>query len=149
MLRSRLGLVLVVLVLAVRVESAEDPALARRLAGLDVYMEKVVKDWNGPGVGVGIVVKDRLVYAKGFGYRDHGQKLPFTSKTTQPIASNTKLFTALAAGLLVEDGKLEWDKPPATIRSGTSRTSRARSCSSGSSTSSRRSPCARLSSTRT
>src|SRR5207248_11274509 len=28
-----------------------------------------------------------------------------------PIASNTKLFTAVAAGMLVEEGKLTWDKP--------------------------------------
>jgi len=28
-----------------------------------------------------------------------------------PIASNTKLFTAVAAGLLVEEGKLAWDTP--------------------------------------
>ena len=28
-----------------------------------------------------------------------------------PIASNTKLFTAVAAGMLVEEGKLSWDKP--------------------------------------
>jgi len=27
------------------------------------------------------------------------------------IAPNTKLFTAVAAGLLVEEGKLTWDKP--------------------------------------
>ena len=25
--------------------------------------------------------------------------------------SNTKLFTAVAAGMLVEEGKLTWDKP--------------------------------------
>src|SRR3974377_1865406 len=28
-----------------------------------------------------------------------------------PIASNTKLFTAVAAGMLVQEGKLTWDKP--------------------------------------
>src|SRR5262249_7298623 len=27
------------------------------------------------------------------------------------IASNTKLFTSVVAGMLVEEGKLEWDKP--------------------------------------
>ena len=32
-------------------------------------------------------------------------------RRTVPIASNTKLFTAVAAGLLVEEGKLDWDKP--------------------------------------
>jgi len=60
---------------------------------------------------VGIVVGDKLVLTKGYGYRDYGKKLPFTPSTLHPIASNTKLFTAVAAGLLVEEGKLTWDKP--------------------------------------
>jgi CubicO group peptidase (beta-lactamase class C family) len=90
---------------------AQDPGVAKNLKGFDVYMEKVVRDWNVPGIGVGVVVKDRLVFAKGYGFRDYGKKLPFTSTTIQPIASNTKLFTAVAIGLLVEEGKLDWDKP--------------------------------------
>jgi CubicO group peptidase (beta-lactamase class C family) len=94
---------------APRTPAALDPA--RRLEGLDAYMQKVLKDWNVPGIGVAVVVKDKVVFAKGYGYRDHGAKLPFTTKTVVPIASNTKLFTATAAGLLVEDGKLDWDKP--------------------------------------
>ncbi len=90
---------------------AQQPSVDSRLEGFDAYMAQGTKDWNVPGIGVGIVVKDKLVFAKGYGYRDYGKKLPFTPTTTQPIASNTKLFTAVAAGLLVEDGKLDWDKP--------------------------------------
>ena len=85
--------------------------LAKKLKGFDAYMQKTIKDWNAPGVGVGIVVDDQLVFVRGYGYRDYEKKLPFTSKTLCPIASNTKLFTAVAAGLLVEEGKLNWDTP--------------------------------------
>jgi CubicO group peptidase (beta-lactamase class C family) len=99
------------LCIAVASSAAPDPAVAAKLAAFDAAMPKIVKDWNCPGIGVGIVVKGELVFAKGYGYRDYGKKLPYTTKTTQPIASNTKLFTAGAAGLLVEDGKLDWDKP--------------------------------------
>src|SRR5215467_6429843 len=91
--------------------SAQDADVSKRLEGFDDYMAKVLKDWNGPGIGVGIVVGDRLVFAKGYGYRDYGKKLPFTPGTVCPIASNTKLFTAVAAGMLVDDGKLTWDRP--------------------------------------
>jgi CubicO group peptidase (beta-lactamase class C family) len=101
----------VLLAVGVSVVAAGAPSPERRLQGFDAYMMKVLKDWNAPGIGVGVVVKDRLVFAKGYGFRDYGRKLPFTPKTTVPIASNTKLFTAVAAGLLVEDGKLDWDKP--------------------------------------
>jgi len=90
---------------------AQSPDVTQKLAGFDAYMEKVLKDWNAPGVGVGIVVNDQLVFAKGYGYRDYEKKLPFTPTTLCPIASNTKLFTAVSAGMLVEEGKLTWDKP--------------------------------------
>jgi len=85
--------------------------VTQRLEGFDAYMAKTLKDWNAPGVGVGIVVNDKLVFAKGYGFRDYEKKLPFTPATMSPIASNTKLFTAVAAGMLVEEGKLTWDKP--------------------------------------
>ncbi|MDD5207163.1 MAG: serine hydrolase [Desulfobacterales bacterium] len=85
--------------------------ISRKLQGFDAYMEKVLKDWNAPGIGVGIVVDDKLIFAKGYGYRDFEKNLPFTPTTLCPIGSNTKLFTAVAAGLLVEEGKLTWDKP--------------------------------------
>src|ERR1700731_5120809 len=85
--------------------------VTQRLDGFDAYMAKTLKDWNAPGVGVGIVVNDKLVFAKGYGFRDYEKKLPFTPATMSPIAPNTKLFTAVAAGMLVEEGKLSWDKP--------------------------------------
>lgn len=91
--------------------NGQQPSVEARLAGLDDYMQQVVKDWNVPGIGVGVVHKDKLVFAKGYGYRDYQKKLPFTPITTAPIASNTKLFTAVAAGLLVDEGRLDWDKP--------------------------------------
>src|ERR1700693_5231633 len=82
-----------------------------KLNDFDAYMAQTLKDWNVPGIGVAIVAGDKLVFAKGYGYRDYGNKLPFTPTTLHQIASNSKLFTAVAAGLLVEEGKLTWDKP--------------------------------------
>jgi CubicO group peptidase (beta-lactamase class C family) len=92
------------------VSRAQEADIASKLNGFDAYMEQVLKDWNTPGIGVGIVVNDKLVFAKGYGYRDYEKKLPFTPMTLCPIASNSKLFTAVAAGMLVEEGKLTWDK---------------------------------------
>lgn len=88
--------------------------LEKSLKGFDKYIEQVMKDWNSPGIAVGIIIKNKLVYSKGFGYRDLENKLPVTSKTLFPIASNTKLFTSVAMGMLVEEGKLAWDKPIST-----------------------------------
>jgi len=90
---------------------AQDKEIAKKLQGFDAYMTKTLKDWNAPGVGVGIVAGDKLVFAKGYGYRDYEKQLPFTPTTLCQIASNTKLFTAVASGLLVDQGKLTWDEP--------------------------------------
>jgi CubicO group peptidase (beta-lactamase class C family) len=86
-------------------------ALLEKLKDFDRDMERLLKDWNAPGVGLGIVANDKLVFAKGYGYRDYEKQLPFTPSTLCPIASNTKLFTSVAAGLLVAEGKLTWDRP--------------------------------------
>jgi CubicO group peptidase (beta-lactamase class C family) len=88
-----------------------DGDTAAKLKGFDAWMARTLKDWNVPAIGVAVVVGDTLVFAKGYGYRDYGQKLPFTPSTLYQIASNSKLFTAVAAGLLVEEGKLTWDRP--------------------------------------
>jgi len=90
---------------------SQENQIAEKLKGFDEYMDKILDDWNAPGIGVGIVFKDKLVFSKGYGYRDYEQKLPVTENTLYQIASNTKLFTTTAVGFLVDEGKLEWDKP--------------------------------------
>lgn len=81
------------------------------LQDFDTYMEKILDDWNAPGIGVGIVENDALVFSKGYGYRDYERKLPVTASTLFPIGSNTKLFTAVAAGFLVNENLLTFDRP--------------------------------------
>jgi CubicO group peptidase (beta-lactamase class C family) len=104
--------ILTIIVLIVGLNtSVKAQDVTQKLQGFDAFMEKTLKDWNAPGIGVGIVVNDKLVFAKGYGYRDYEKKLPITANTLFPIASNTKLFTAVAAGFLVEEGKLTWDRP--------------------------------------
>lgn len=94
---------------------AQDREIQKKLVGFEKAMEKNLKDWNMPGVGVGVVKNGKLVYVKGFGYRDYEKKLPITANTLFQIASNTKLFTSTAIGFLVEEGKLDWDKPIKTF----------------------------------
>lgn len=42
----------------------------RRLAGLDTFVARVLKEWKAPGVTIAIVEKNKVVYTGGFGYRD-------------------------------------------------------------------------------
>jgi CubicO group peptidase (beta-lactamase class C family) len=112
--RDMMAVILLSFIILINVD-AQQTGIIKKLDGIDPVIEKILKDWNVPGCGIGIVYKDKLVYAKGFGYRDLGKKLPVTSQTLFQIASNTKLFTATAVGFIVEEGKLAWDKPVKTF----------------------------------
>jgi CubicO group peptidase (beta-lactamase class C family) len=70
-----------------------------------------MKNWRVPGCAIGIVEKGRVIHAEAFGVRDLTTRLPIEPGTLFGIASCTKAFTATALGILVDEGKLEWDKP--------------------------------------
>lgn len=83
----------------------------KRLAGLDTAFQRALKTWKAPGFAVAVVEKNKVIYARGFGYRDYEKKLPVTPNTLFAIGSCTKAFTASLIGLLQKDGKLDIDKP--------------------------------------
>jgi CubicO group peptidase (beta-lactamase class C family) len=84
---------------------------AAPLDGFDGFITEVMKDWNVPGLAIGIVHSNQAIYTKGFGYRDVQKKLPVTTNTLFAIGSTTKAFTATLLGMLADEGKLEWNKP--------------------------------------
>ena len=89
-------------------------AADNRLAGLDTELEKILKDWKIAGFSVAVVEKDKILYSKGFGYRDYENKTAVSPNTLFAIGSCSKAFTASVLGLLEKDGKLDIDKPAAT-----------------------------------
>jgi CubicO group peptidase (beta-lactamase class C family) len=78
---------------------------------LDAYVESVQKTFEVPGIALSIVKDGKVVIAKGYGVRKLGEAANVDEHTTFGIASNSKAFTATALGILVEEGKLEWDAP--------------------------------------
>jgi CubicO group peptidase (beta-lactamase class C family) len=86
----------------------------KRFTGLDTAFARVLKDWHTAGFAVAVVEKNKVVYSKGFGYRDVEKKLPVTTNTLFAIGSCTKAFTSSLLGMLQKDGKLELDKPVRT-----------------------------------
>ena len=84
------------------------PALPR---DLDAYVARVMQTFEVPGIALAIVQDGRVVLAKGYGVRKLGESAPVDERTLFGIASNTKAFTATALGILVEEGKLQWDAP--------------------------------------
>lgn len=81
------------------------------LAGIDTLLERILKDRNAAGFAVAVIKKDKIIYAKGFGYRDYEKKLPVTPNTLFAIGSCTKAFTSSLMGLFNKENKLDYDKP--------------------------------------
>ncbi len=81
------------------------------LAAFDDIVAKGLAGLNVPGVAVAIVVDNKVVLAKGYGYRDLEKKIPMTADTILAIGSSSKAFTTFAMGSLVDEGLLEWDVP--------------------------------------
>ncbi|UPK70790.1 serine hydrolase [Chitinophaga filiformis] len=88
-----------------------DKQQQQRFAGIDKIVEKVLQDWHAAGVAIAVVEKDKIIYSKGYGYRDYEKKLPVTPNTVFAIGSCTKAFTSGLLGILRQEGKLDFETP--------------------------------------
>jgi CubicO group peptidase (beta-lactamase class C family) len=82
-----------------------------RANGFDDWVRSVMDEWHVPGVAVGAVKDGEVVLLEGYGYRDVERELPVTPSTLLAIGSNSKSFTVVLMAQLVEEGKLDWNKP--------------------------------------
>ena len=94
--------------------SAQNTDFSNKFGTIDSYANSLLQQWNIPGMALSVVYKDKIIYSKGYGYRDLEKQLPATVTTIFPIASNTKLFTSTIASQLAVEGKLSLDKPVKT-----------------------------------
>ena len=110
------------LVLLVFITSGIPPAAAqdepnasveRRITALvpdiESYIANGMKAFDVPGLAIGIVAGDRLIYAKGFGVRSKASALPVDARTVFQIGSTTKAFLAATMAIMVDRGKFRWD----------------------------------------
>lgn len=91
--------------------AAASPATPVPPPGLDALVARAMKTFEVPGLALAIVKDGQVVTAAGFGVRALGEPAPVDAGTRFGISSNTKVFTAVALGLLVEEKKIEWDAP--------------------------------------
>ena len=84
---------------------------AAQPADFDAWVTRAMQTFDVPGIALAVVKDDKVVVAKGYGVRKLGEPAAVDGRTLFGIASNTKAFTATALGLLVEEGKIEWDAP--------------------------------------
>jgi CubicO group peptidase (beta-lactamase class C family) len=110
-MRSTITIILFVLFCFTSFSQKKIAAPQNPLAGIDTVLERILKERKAAGFAVAVVEKNKIIYAKGFGYRDYEKKLPVTPNTSFAIGSCSKAFTSLLIGLLNKDGKVEYDKP--------------------------------------
>ncbi|HEX9001850.1 MAG TPA: serine hydrolase [Blastocatellia bacterium] len=91
---------------------ADPAALAKEsLAGFEEVVADAMKKFEVPGMAIAIVKGKEVVFAKGFGFRDVEKQLPVTADTLFAIGSSSKAFATFVLGTLVDEGRIEWDKP--------------------------------------
>ncbi|MEW5901396.1 MAG: serine hydrolase, partial [Acidobacteriota bacterium] len=108
---SSLSLILVLVFLVLPLFPAPKPEKNVDLKGFPEFVNKTMADWKVPGIAVSIVKDGKVIYAEGFGFRDVEKKLKVTPHTLFAIGSCTKAFTAADVAILIDEGKLAWDKP--------------------------------------
>lgn len=86
--------------------AAEDP-----LIGLESEISDARDLWQIPGLAAAIVKDGEVVFMEGFGTRELGTEGSVDAHTLFTLASTTKAFVAVALGMLVDEGRLNWDDP--------------------------------------
>lgn len=92
--------------------ATQAPDLAARLAATEKAIDDKRKELGIPGASLVIVKDDQVIYMKGLGLKDFEKKIPVTPDTLFAIGSSSKAFTALAAVMSADEGKLSLDDSP-------------------------------------
>jgi CubicO group peptidase (beta-lactamase class C family) len=97
-------------------------ASVRRLDGsvissdvVDATVNRLIAAAHVPGLALAVVNDGQIVLAKGYGYRNVEKGEPMTADTVMAGASFTKAAFAVAVLQLVDEGKLNLDRPVAEL----------------------------------
>ncbi len=83
--------------------------IALALSALDGIVEDAQRRTGVPGIAVGVVHADEVVYQKGFGVREAGSSPRVTADTVFQLASVSKPIAATIVAGAVGDGVAGWD----------------------------------------
>ena len=92
---------------------ADDPRVASALKIVEIWIDSQL-DYNDiPGMSLGIVYDQELVWSRGLGFADVSKKSVAAPDTIYSICSISKLFTSIGIMQLRDEGKLRLDDPVA------------------------------------
>ena len=92
-----------------RSDDSANLKVAARKMEIDQFAQEILDAWKLPGLAIGIVEKNQVVYTGGFGVMNLETGGPITPRTLFHMASVSKPFVATAIMQLVERGKLNFD----------------------------------------
>ena len=108
---AALGVVIIALV-SPRAAGAQTLALnPPQIARIDEAMHEVMAREHIAGMSIALAQRGRILYARGYGYRDLRAHAPADRATIYEIGSLTKQFTAACVLMLAAQGKLDLDAP--------------------------------------
>lgn len=76
---------------------------------LDAFIRQGLEDWGGLGLSVVVVKGGETIFNQGYGRARLDSDRPVDANTLMAMGSTTKAVTALAIGMLVDEGKVHWD----------------------------------------
>jgi len=90
---------------------SQHPKVQDAFTLLDLWIEEQITYQQLPGLAIGVVYNQELIWSKGYGFGDLQEETPVTPSTLFRIGSVTKVFTATAILQLRDTGKLRLDDP--------------------------------------
>jgi len=87
------------------------PELQQKLDILVEQLEQQRQTLHVPGMAIAVVKDDEVILTHGFGIASVEKETPVTPETIFAIGSSTKAFTSNLVGMLVDEGKMDWDDP--------------------------------------
>lgn len=114
---ARLGAFMLRLGLAFMLLSAPGAA-AQNVHPLNKDVADIMRQWGIPGLAIAVVQDGQVVFSAGYGLAEVGHGQAVDADTVFGIGSMTKSFTAVAAALMVDAGKMAWDQPVAEVLPG-------------------------------
>jgi CubicO group peptidase (beta-lactamase class C family) len=82
---------------------------------IEAMAQEVVDKGMVPGLAIGIVFGDEVVYLGGFGVREEGKAATVDADTVFQLASFSKPIAATVVAALVSDGAVSWDSKIADL----------------------------------
>lgn len=106
---SRAGSVLAQATPEASPSAAAAASVESAIAQLEPLIADALAKTGVPGLAVGIVFQDELVYAKGFGVRSVDASDPVEPETVFQLASVSKSLASTAVSTVVTSGEITWD----------------------------------------